>query len=67
MFVTVEWESNIFYLDIPRETEIYLALKIDNGVEDSLTYVNRLHEKDLLNHIKNKVLGNFRKELKTYI
>ena len=31
MFVIVEWESNIFYLDIPRETEIYWALKIDNG------------------------------------
>ena len=52
-------------LDNPIEEEIDSELEIDNGMEDSFTYVNRFCEKAKLKHIKNEVLGNFRNEQKT--
>ena len=54
-------------LDNPIEIEIDSQLEIDNTIEDSSTYVNRLHEEAKLNQVKNEVLGHLRNELKTII
>ena len=52
-------------LDNPIEIEIDSRLEIDNAIEDSSTYVNRLHEEAKLNQVKNEVLGHLRNELET--
>ena len=54
-------------LDNPIDTEIDSQLEIDNAVEDSFTYVNRLHEEAKLKQVKNEVLGDLRNEMKTVI
>ena len=54
-------------LDNPKEIEIDSQLEIDNAIEDSSTYVNRLHEEAKLNQVKNEVLDHLRNELKTII
>ena len=62
-------------LDNPIEIEIDSELEIDNAVENSFTYVNRLYEEAKLKRVKNlcqkfhvkKVLGDLRNKLKTII
>ena len=54
-------------LDNPIKEEIDSELEIDNGMEDSFTYVNRFCEKAKLKHIKNEILVNFRNEQKTLL
>ena len=60
----VERESNI---DNPIEIEIDSELEINNSMEDSFTYLNRLYEEAKLKQVKNEVLGDLRNELKTII
>ena len=54
-------------LDNPIEIEIDLELEIDNAMEDSFTYVNRLCEEAKSKQVNNEVLGDLRNELKTVI
>ena len=54
-------------LDNPIEIEIDSGLEIDNAIEDSFPYVNRLYEGAKLKQVKNEVLGDLRNELKTII
>ena len=54
-------------LDNPIETEIESELEIDNAMENSFAYVNRLSEEEKLKQVKNEVLDDLRNELKTII
>ena len=54
-------------LDNPKEIEIESELEIDNAMEDSFTFVNRLYEEAKLKQVKNEVLGDLRNELRTII
>ena len=54
-------------LDNPIDIGTDSELEIDNAMEDSFTYVNRLHEETKLKQVKNEVLGDLRNELKTII
>ena len=49
------------------ETEIDLKIEVDNVMEDSFTYVNRLYEEAKLKQINNELLADLRNELKTII
>ena len=54
-------------LDNPIDIEINSELEMDNAMEDSFTYVNRLYEEAKVKQVKNEVLGDLRNELKTII
>ena len=53
--------------DSPIKIEIDLEPEIDNVMDDSFTYVNRLYEEAKKKLVKNDHLGDFRNELKTII
>ena len=54
-------------LDNLIEIEIDSEPEIDNAMEDSFTFVNRLYEEAKLKQVKNEVLHDLRNELKTII
>ena len=56
-------ESQDNLIEIETDSE----LKIDNAVEDSFTYINRLYEEEKSKQVKNEVLVDLRNKLKTIV